>query len=226
MVKVLPDKKNVGRLEVELLERIDKYSTLTGTTRIKLIKTVMSDFLKDKVLDNDFIELPKPYYFNINELRKNEIVKATSVKPIKDLEKCYILFNVPNNLDLWNEEHKSYCFEDNKNLHRGYYISGELYLDLVFSYNSKTEELEIAIANDLDIYFTSEQEKEKHKLFTEKEIYIPELETTITVDYEGLNLSKYEDYKHLVLEEAERFKEQEELIEKIDKQEEEFYKNQ
>ena len=38
---------------------------------------------------------PKPYYFNMKELEEKGIVKASAIKPIKELENTYILFNVP-----------------------------------------------------------------------------------------------------------------------------------
>ena len=145
---------------------------------------------------------------------------------LKELEYSYILFNVPNNLDSYNAEIGSYCFEDNPDLHRGYYISSEFKFDFVFSYNSKTEELEIATSNDRDIYFSSDQKEEKEKLDSEKEIYLPDIKTTVVVDYDGLNMLSYPEYKSLVLEQEERYKEDLLFIEKINKEEEEFYKNQ
>ena len=97
---------------------------------------------------------------------------------------------------------------------------------MVFSYNTSSEELEIAISNDRDLYFSLEQKEEKEKLVTEEEIYLPDLDSTIIVDYAGLNLVKYSEYKYLVVEQEERYKEDLEFIEKLEKQEEEVYKNQ
>ena len=219
--------------DVELIKQFDNYIELYNRnkssnklSRLGFIRNAIKKELEGKILDNDFIDLPKPYYFNIKELKEEGIVKATSVKPIKELEKTFIFFNVPNNLDLWNEEFNSYCFEDNFNLHRGYYVKHEIKEDLVFSYDSDTEEVEIAISNDRDIYFTSKQSEEKDKLITEKEIYIPEFEAYVTVDYDGLVMYSYHNYKYFVLEKEDRYKEDEEFIKKIEKQEEEFYKNQ
>ena len=105
-------------------------------------------------------------------------------------------------------------------------VSANLKFDFVFSYNSKTEELEIATSNDRDIYFSSDQKEEKEKLDSEKEIYLPDIKTTVVVDYDGLNMLSYPEYKSLVLEQEERYKEDLLFIEKINKEEEEFYKNQ
>ena len=231
MVKVLPDKVPIGRIERSLVEQTKQYKELTGTSRVELVESLLADFFKDKILANDFIELPKPYYFNMNELIEEGIVEATSIKPIKELENTYILFNVPNNLDSFNAEANSYCYEDNIHLHRGYYVASEfsefnVKLELVFSYNTSSEELEIAISNDRDLYFSLEQKEEKEKLVTEEEIYLPDLDSTIIVDYAGLNLVKYSEYKYLVVEQEERYKEDLEFIEKLEKQEEEVYKNQ
>ena len=226
MVRTISDKIQLGKVKRELVEKANLYKELTGTSRVKLVESLLTDFFKDKILTNDFIELPKPYYFNLPELVANNYVKATSDKPIKELEYSYILFNVPNNLDSYNAEIGSYCFEDNPDLHRGYYISSEFKFDFVFSYNSKTEELEIATSNDRDIYFSSDQKEEKEKLDSEKEIYLPDIKTTVVVDYDGLNMLSYPEYKSLVLEQEERYKEDLLFIEKINKEEEEFYKNQ
>ena len=226
MVRVIPDKVPIGRIERSLVDRSKQYKELTGTSTVELVETLLTDFFKDKVLDNDFIDLPKPYYFNMMELKEEGIVKATPVKPIKDLEKTFVLFNVPNNLDSFNAEANSYCYEDNINLHRGYYYYMDYLLDLVFSYDSDSKELEIAISNDRDIYFSSEQKEEKEKLVTEREIYVPELELNVIVGYEGLNMLSYSKYKYYVLERDEREEESRKAIEEHERQEEEFYKNQ
>ncbi len=231
MVRTTSDKVQIGRIERSLVEQTKQYKELTGTSRVELVESLLADFFKDKVLDNDFIDLPKPYYFNMMELKEEGIVKATTIKPIKDLEKTFVLFNVPNNLDSFNAEANSYCYEDNIQLHRGYYVASEfsefnVKLELVFSYNTSSEELEIAISNDRDLYFSLEQKEEKEKLVTEEEIYLPDLDSTIILDYAGLNLVKYSEYKYLVVEQEERYKEDLEFIEKLEKQEEEVYKNQ
>ena len=218
-------KVRIGKIEEELIEKTKVYKKLTGTSTVKLIESLLADFFKDKVLDNDFIDLPKPYYFNMMELKEEGIVKATTIKPIKDLEKTFVLLNVPNNLDSFNAEANSYCYEDNINLHRGYYYMDYI-LDLVFSYDSDSKELEIAISNDRDIYFTSEQKEEKEKLVTEREIYVPELELNVIVGYDGLNMLSYSKYKYYVLERDEREKEDRKAIEEYERQEEEVYKNQ
>ena len=99
-------------------------------------------------------------------------------------------------------------------------------LDLVFSYDSDSKELEIAISNDRDLYFSLEQKEEKEKLVTEREIYVPELELNVIVGYDGLNMLSYSKYKYYVLERDEREKEDRKAIEEYERQEEEFYKNQ
>ena len=204
MVKITPDKVQLGKVKRELVEKANLYKELTGISRVKLVEDLLEEFFKDLILTNDFIDLPKPYYFNMKELRKTGIVKATSVKPIKELENTFILLNVPNNLDSFNAEGNSYCFEDNPNLHRGYYFYTDYKIDLVFSYNSASAELEIAISNDRDIYFTLEQKEEKEKLITEEEIYIPELDSYVVMAYDGLNMLSYLEYKYFILERAER----------------------
>ena len=235
MVRLI--KVNLGTFtkteDIELIENLDKYIKLFNENkepseklnRLKFFRNAIKKELEGKVLDNDFIDLPKPYYFNMNELKEEGIVKATAIKPIKELEETYILFNVPNNLDSFNAEANSYCYEDNFHLHRGYYVANEfdVKLDLVFSYNTSSEELEIAISNDRDIYFSLEQEEEKEKLVTEKEIYLPELDSYIIVDFVGLNVMKYPNYKYFVLKREKREEEDLIAIEEYERQQEEYF---
>ena len=96
MVKIIPDKVPIGRIKKDLVDKSKQYKELTGVKTVPLVESLLEDFFKDKILENDFIDLPKPYYFNMNELRTEGIVKATSVKPIKDHIKQGILDNSIN----------------------------------------------------------------------------------------------------------------------------------
>ena len=224
-----PKEVNLGTFrkeeDIQLLNKLDTYIDLLNKgkdsnklNRLGFIRNAIKKELKGKVLDNSFITLPKPYFFNMEELLKEGTVEATNVPPIKDLEKCYVLFNVPNNLDIWKPEDKTYCFNNVSYLHRGYYIKEEYSLkendyevteetDLVFNFNSKTLEVDIAVSHDRDIYFTQEMKEGKEKIF--KPTFYHELGCVAVVD--GLHILTYEDYKYFILDESERFKEDKEF---------------
>lgn len=55
-------------------------------------------------------------------MKEKRIVKATAEKPIQDLNNYAVVKKVSNNLDLFDKELKSYCYEHNKNMHRGIFI--------------------------------------------------------------------------------------------------------
>ena len=233
--------------DIELIKQFDNYIKLCNRnknsnnfrSRLGFIRNAIKEELKGKILNNDYINLPKPYYFNLNELKENGFVKASSVKPIYELENTYVFFNVPNNLDSWSEEHNNYCYENNKDLHEGYVKEYGLKLELVFRYNSNNGTVEIAVSNDRDIYFSHEQKEEKSKVgnvtifdVESHKISVKELDFDLYMESRGillpdsLDLCKYKDYKYYDLEFDERIKEEIELNEEIERQEEEFYKNQ
>lgn len=148
--------------------------------RSDFIIDLIEDRLKDLVLTNTDIKLNEPFYFNMKELKENGVVKATKSNPIHEREEIYIVKSVPNNLDTFNREFRTYCSEDKPSLHRGLFIINELDLEkartleeglkdtiYIFSYDSHEQTLEIAIGNDIDMYFTTEQEELKQSIIKE-----------------------------------------------------------
>lgn len=87
---------------------------------------VVADYFEDKVLTNDFIELEEPFYIDSYELLKNGVVKASVELPIHNLDSCFIVKKVPNNLDKWNIENNSYSSEESSSVHKGIFISYNL----------------------------------------------------------------------------------------------------
>lgn len=94
-----------------------------------------------------------------------KIVKASSEVPISNLETCFVVDKVPNNLDNWNAEEKTYC-SGNSSIHKGIYIYYNILFDsegyfkiadifektLILKYNSSENELEISLVNPNDLY--------------------------------------------------------------------------
>ena len=82
--------KQVGLLETSLIKDIDKYISLVNKgrpkgskiKRIDLVRDYFKEILKDTVLNNDYITLKEPLYFNIETLIKKGTVKASKEKPI------------------------------------------------------------------------------------------------------------------------------------------------
>ena len=106
----------------ELVNKLNNYSKLIGVNRTKLVSSLITKELEGKVLNNVFINLDEPYYFNFDKLINEGTVEATLEKPTINIENMYILKKVPNNLDKINEKYKTYSFkENNPNFHRGLY---------------------------------------------------------------------------------------------------------
>lgn len=156
------EKVNIGRLEADLVNKLDSYSKLVGSSRIGIIRQLLEDFLEDKVVEPTFITLDKPFYFNYVELVSSGSVKASTIKPIANLEDVAIIKKVPVNLDKFEPEFKTYCYNKQPNLHKGIYIYHKLYWNdyiidkvvddfLIFQYDLKANELEIGLINDVDL---------------------------------------------------------------------------
>lgn len=107
--------------ERKLAKRIKKYVKLNPeyTTAKAFITDLIEKELGNKTLDNTFIELDKPFYFNKYELFNNYTTIATTKKPKANTEEFIKIIKIPNNLDIYNTEFNSYCYDNNKNKHLG-----------------------------------------------------------------------------------------------------------
>lgn len=159
---MVKEEVQLGKLEAELVNKLDSYSKLVGCSRIGIIRTLLTDFLEDIVVEPTFITLDKPFYFNYADLKDNGIVKASTVKPIANLEDVAIVKKVPVNLDKFEPELRTYCYDKQANLHKGLYIYHKLYWNvyiidkviddfLIFQYDNKANTLEIGLINDVDL---------------------------------------------------------------------------
>lgn len=201
------EKVNIGRLEADLVNKLDSYSKLVGSSRIGIIRELLEDFLEDKVVEPTFITLDNPFYFNYAELVSSGSVKASTIKPISNLEDVAIVKKVPVNLDKFEPEFKTYCYNKQPNLHKGIYIYHKLYWNvyiidkvvddfLIFQYDLKANELEIGLVKNidlLDLYVddNSEENKELLKgLLEEAEVFTKTINDN--VDYYTNNV-EYSD---------------------------------
>ena len=115
------------RIDPSLTDKVEKYVNLIKTnkdkkepsySKTKFFNELLEEFFSNKVLDKEFIELQKPYYVNTKLLMEEKFSYATTEKPSSDLKTQMVIFKVPNNLDTWNKEYRTFCSEK-PNLHEG-----------------------------------------------------------------------------------------------------------
>lgn len=104
---------NLGSFEPELINKLSTYCTLIETDRTKYIAELLERELEGLTLNNNFLTLDKTYYFNYKELFSEYSTKAIIELPLADLEDYAKLIIIPNNLDKFNNDFKSYCYERN-----------------------------------------------------------------------------------------------------------------
>ena len=170
----------------ELLTKINNYIFLMNEdkpnnerklNRSDFILDLVEKELQGLVLDNTEIKLEEPFYFNLKELVENGTVKASKTNPIHEREEIQIVKSVPNNLDTFNREFRTFCYENKASLHIGLTVITELNSEdattledglkdtiYIYSYDSQEETLEITIGNDINMYFKIEQEDLKEQI--------------------------------------------------------------
>lgn len=101
----------LGFFEPELINKLSTYCTLVKTDRTNYITELLKKELDGLTLTNDFLTLNKTYYFNYKELYSKSRTKAVIELPLADLEDYDELTVIPNNLDKFNDNFKTYCHE-------------------------------------------------------------------------------------------------------------------
>ena len=124
---------SISSVDPELHNQINRYINLVNSNkeidankhkfnvRDYILNLIEKD-LNELVLDNTFIELDRPLYFNKRILKETGVVKTTNVLYGNDLEETIVIEKTPNNLDIYNSECRSYCQEDMSSIHAGIYI--------------------------------------------------------------------------------------------------------
>ena len=219
-------KIQLGELEATLVNKLDAYSDLTkanpnvtSETRIGIVRRLIKEFLEGKVLTKDFIELEKGnyYYFNKKELLEKGTVKAVPEEPNSAFENYYTIKKVPNNLDSFNADAKTYSYGNKSNIHKGifiYHVHGARFsiayakaVPLLFYYDAeakeitvsliKSEELKLLIKSEEDVetinsLIDAEEDFQKNFKFINEE-GVEEL--NISVAFSDYELGVIEDYK-------------------------------
>lgn len=168
---------NIPNVNPNLVNRLNTYCNELEIERKDFILNLIEDKLDGLVLDNTEIKLPNPFYFNLKELQKNGTVKASIKNPVHEREEIQIVKTVPNNLDTFNSEYKTFCSENIPSLHLGLTMVTELNSEdhttledglkdtiYIYSYDSQENTLEITIGNDINMYFKREQEELKQAI--------------------------------------------------------------
>lgn len=156
--------KNSGvnlKFDDELDLKLKQYIYLNDNkpNRQNYISDLIEKDLNGLVLDNTFIKLDKQYMFNRNELKENGKAIATT-KPFLELEEAIIITEVPNNLDEYDKEQRSYCYNGYKSIHTGYYIFNDIHYH--FIYDSDNEIIEVNKVDPANMkYFVDDELKEK-----------------------------------------------------------------
>lgn len=231
--------KFMVELPADVHNNLIDYLILTerATERNKLINELIKQELGDKVLNNLVIDLyQNPFYFNKNELLENKKVIATKTKPLSNLDEVFVVRRVPNNLDDFNTDFKTYCVGNNKHIHAGYYILPK-YKDreekhFTFRYDSEKEEIEINLVkpNTLDIVFNpldDEKQQIKKMLIFENVIATDKLENDEITSYDILTSFNimYSYYLNLKLQELAEKAKTEELSDEEKAERDEIYFN-
>ena len=187
MVKGTTETLQVG-ITPELKDKVNKFCSVKGNTKNKLINDLLTEFFNNKIVSNDFIKLDTPYYFNIKELLSKKNVNATTTKPTSKFNEHIKIVNVPNNLDSYNKNYNSYCY-GTPNQHKGILINCLLnethenffihYLGFEFIINDpdfnkitgKQNTLKISLINESELlnYLDMDKHKELLKQLKDKE---------------------------------------------------------
>lgn len=185
--------KQLGAVEPELNERITNYSNLIGMAKTDLIEELFNKEVEGKVLDNSFICPEEIYYFNFIELLRNNTVKASTKRPKGNLTAVVIVKKIPNNLDSFNKEYRTYCY-NNPEEHLGVYTYNNIDVNpkavdtqlfqhyILFDYNEATKELILNLVKFEDI-----------SLLTD----VPEIEQVIS-DLANINILYHDFFENNV----------------------------
>lgn len=156
----------LGKVEAELNEKILQYSNLIGLSKVDLIEELFYKEIEGKILTNTSFILEEVFYIDFKELLDKGEVKATKKRPNKDLNNISIIKRIVNNLDVFDKEKRTFCYNGVAEEHLGVYSYNKFILNavkpkqvnlfqyyLLFEYNSGTEELIIRVTNPEDIIY-------------------------------------------------------------------------
>lgn len=181
------------KVNPKLKRDLTTYTKLIKSSNSNLIRELIKKELQGKILTNEYITLAKPLYFNWSDFTYAGKITATKIKPSIYLTTMFKVLKIPNNLDTYNKEFKTYCYDDNINLHRGMFIYRDIYKQgkeikaksnyLFFEYDTST--------NNLGIHLLNLEDMPKNRVWLNKENIKFNMELKKLNGYTGLfNLKK------------------------------------
>lgn len=188
-------KKEDKELLIQLdnyLDLINKNRTSNKISRLNFFSNAIKLELEGKVLTNDYITLDNPFYFDMEELKEKGVVKAKSKSSIYNAENYYRVFKVPNNLDVFNPEFRTYC-SDVPSVHKGIYIHFQVKFKDVerIIFNDVKDNLTV-ITDIIETYFIFEYDSSANTL----EIgLVPNDKLYLYVPIDSTVLEELEEYK-------------------------------
>lgn len=178
---------NISNVEPRLINKINSFVNLVNENndtgrkfdRRDYILNLIENDLQGLVLDNTFIELDKQYCFNKKELEENKKAIATT-KPLLEIDDAIIINEVPNNCDKFNNELRTYCYNDNSSIHAGYYIFNDIHY--YFLYDSSEEIIEVKIVDPVNMKYYVEDDELKEKLLNDNSFIMNSLKDGLTTE--------------------------------------------
>lgn len=212
--------KQLGKVTPSLNDKLNNYCDLIGVPKIQLLEELINKELEKSILTNEYIDIEGVYYFNFPELLKNKEVKAVKDKPKTDLNKLAIVKMIPNNLDVFDKDKRTFCYNGIAEKHLGVYTYNRIVINklkvnetqffqyyILFEYDSKTEELVLKLTNHENIFLLFDISDAKeiisdladiNKEYKEAEDNVKNLPDNATIkdlfttsETEGLNLGLY-----------------------------------
>ena len=159
-------------------DNLKEYTQKFNLTYGEVINPLVEDFFKDLVLDNTFIKLDKQYSFNRNDLHENKKAIATT-KPLLEIDDAIIITEVPNNCDKFNQELRTYCYDDKQSIHTGYYIFNDIHY--YFIYDSSEEIIEVKIVEPANMKYYVEDDELKEKLLNDNSFVMNSLKKKLSI---------------------------------------------
>lgn len=161
----MENKTNVNfniKVNKDLKEQFNIIARNSNIKKVDLINNILKDYINKRVLNNTFLKLDKPFYFNVLELLEQKETKAIQTKPETKQFNYYIIDAIPINFNIWNNNFNSYCFNNNIKHHKGiifncFVVNNDLYkCFLVFELIDNDLLIKCYNKNELDLIINPE----------------------------------------------------------------------
>lgn len=161
----MENKTNVNfniKVNKDLKEQFNIIARNSNIKKVDLINNILKDYINKRVLNNTFLKLDKPFYFNVLELLEQKETKAIQTKPETKQFNYYIIDAIPINFNAWNNNLNSYCFNNNIKHHKGiifncFVVNNDLYkCFLVFELIDNDLLIKCYNKNELDLIINPE----------------------------------------------------------------------